>query len=418
MGLLGGAGMDPLSMGLLGAGTALMSGRRGLAQAPMAFAQGMMQGQDRIASQRAAALREQMAAQQMDVQRQQLGLQRDEFGLKREQYGAEREDKVRAATLKAAQEEALSQARDRFAQALQTSGGQWSAQLTQLGLNAGLKGEDLERLAKGRNFGREKLAFQNGVGVDAFDGTPRAVVPDVNQPFAPSIQGGQVVAAPNAPVQQFQLNRAAAGATRVNTPVNVLQEGEEAKTIGKFWGERYGEVQTAGMKAPGKIANIDRLAALLDGVQTGRLTPAITTLASYAQSLGLSVDEKLPAKQAAESLTAQMALQLRDPSGGAGMPGALSDADRAYLRGMVPGIEKTPEGNRLIMETSRKLAEREIQVARMAAEARRRGIPMEEFAMQLSEWSAANPLFRQDAAPGGVPSQPSASDPLGLRGPR
>ena len=38
--------IDPLSLGLLSAGSALMSSRRGLAQAPMAFAQGLLSGQD------------------------------------------------------------------------------------------------------------------------------------------------------------------------------------------------------------------------------------------------------------------------------------------------------------------------------------------------------------------------------------
>jgi hypothetical protein len=93
-GLLDTQNINPLALGLLGAGGAIMSGRRGLAQAPQAFAGGLMQGQQMQQAQRAAALREQMAAQQMDVQRQQLGLQKDEFGLKRDKQAAEDQAKA------------------------------------------------------------------------------------------------------------------------------------------------------------------------------------------------------------------------------------------------------------------------------------------------------------------------------------
>jgi len=99
MGLLGGAGMDPLSMGLLGAGTALMSGRRGLAQAPMAFAQGMMQGQDRIASQRRQAemdaLNRRVLEQQMAASAANTGLATEKLDMTREQRRAESEAKER-----------------------------------------------------------------------------------------------------------------------------------------------------------------------------------------------------------------------------------------------------------------------------------------------------------------------------------
>jgi hypothetical protein len=99
MGLLGGAGIDPLSMGLLGAGTALMSGRRGLAQAPMAFAQGMMQGQDRIASQRRQAemdaLNRRVLEQQMAASAANTGLATEKLDMTREQRRAESEAKER-----------------------------------------------------------------------------------------------------------------------------------------------------------------------------------------------------------------------------------------------------------------------------------------------------------------------------------
>jgi len=84
-GLLGDTEVSPLTLGLLQAGSSLMSGgRRGLAQAPMAFASGLMQGQEAIRARQAQALREQMLRQQMDMQREQLGIQREDAGLRRQ----------------------------------------------------------------------------------------------------------------------------------------------------------------------------------------------------------------------------------------------------------------------------------------------------------------------------------------------
>jgi hypothetical protein len=94
-----------------------------------------------------------------------------------------------------------------------------------------------------------------------------------------------------------------------------------------------------------------------------------------------------------------MALQLRNPSGGAGMPGALSDRDVQFLRAMVPGLAKTPEGNKLIIETARKLSQREIQVAQLARDYRKKKGQLDEgFYDQLKVFSDANPLFETGGA--------------------
>lgn len=79
--------IDPLSLGLLSAGSALMSGRRGLAQAPMAFAQGLLSGQDAQRQAAAQALREQMMREQMDMQRGNMDMQRERFGMERQRFG-------------------------------------------------------------------------------------------------------------------------------------------------------------------------------------------------------------------------------------------------------------------------------------------------------------------------------------------
>ena len=172
------------------------------------------------------------------------------------------------------------------------------------------------------------------------------------------------------------------------------QETEEAKKVGGAMGEDFVKIQSAGRDAIGKIARYDRMAQLLDGVETGKLTPLGTDLAAYAKSIGFKVDEKLSNKQAAAALSAEMALQLRNPSGGAGMPGALSDKDREFLQTMTPGLSQTPGGNKLIIETAKKLAKRDQEVARLAREYRaKNGTMTPGFYEELQKYSDQNPLF-------------------------
>ena len=176
--------------------------------------------------------------------------------------------------------------------------------------------------------------------------------------------------------------------------INNKQETVESQTVGKGFGEEYNKIQQAGFNASSKINNLGRLSQLLEGVETGKLTPSATNLAAYAESIGFKVDPKLPNKQAALALSNEIALQLRNPSGGAGMPGAMSDKDREFLVSMTPGIEQTPEGRKLIIETGIKLAKRDQDVARLARAYRKENGHMDEgFSEVLAEFSAAHPLF-------------------------
>jgi len=183
--------------------------------------------------------------------------------------------------------------------------------------------------------------------------------------------------------------------------VIMKQEGEEAKVVGKGYGEQYLKLQESGMAAQKAIARADQFAALLDGVNTGKLTPVGTEIAAVAQSLGMNIDPKLGNKQAAEALSNQMALELRNPAGGAGMPGAMSDEDRSFLKNMTANLGKTPEANAMILDATRKVAKRDQEVAAMARTYRaKRGSLDEGFYNELDAFSKANPLFQSAAAPG------------------
>lgn len=194
------------------------------------------------------------------------------------------------------------------------------------------------------------------------------------------------------------------------TVVLPTQEKKEAETVGKGFGEQFNDIMKGGFESGGKLARIDRMQQLMEGVKTGTFMPTAAQLAAAAQSFGINLDPKLGQKQALEALSNEMALQLRNPSGGAGMPGALSDADRQYLRDMVPGLAKTPEGNKLILEGLRKMAKRDQDVAKLARQYRTKHGQMDEgFYEELSAWSnrPENILFGNYSA---APAEKSVTD--------
>jgi len=207
---------------------------------------------------------------------------------------------------------------------------------------------------------------------------------------------------PNSPAAQ-QIFRQALTKTTTHQPsasnnVTIKQEGAEAQTVGKAFGDQYSSILNAGVEANGKLSRLDRMQGLLDGVNTGKLTPLGTEVAALAESMGIKIDKNLGNKQAAQALSSEIALQLRNPAGGAGMPGAMSDKDREFLVGMTPGLAKTPEGNRLIIETARKLAKRDQDVARLAREYRQKNGSMNEgFYAELQRYADASPLFSTKA---------------------
>lgn len=191
---------------------------------------------------------------------------------------------------------------------------------------------------------------------------------------------------------QWDRERRRAGATSVS--VNTKQEGEEAKVVGKFFGEQYGDILKGGFSANRTLNRLNDFERLLGDVGTGKLTPLGKEIASYARSLGINLDPNLGNKEAIEAVSNEMALEMRNPAGGAGMPGAMSDADRQFLQNIVPNLQKTPEGNRMIIEARRRLARREQDIAKLARDYRAsKGSLDEGFYEELDKRFGSVPLF-------------------------
>jgi len=200
------------------------------------------------------------------------------------------------------------------------------------------------------------------------------------------------------------------------TPVGATNYGSQGLGVSQSPGDKtyqdetakaaaaqYKQIQEAGFTAPNKIAKYQQLGALLADVDGNKLTPMGMDIARFAKSIGLNIDPKLPNKEAAVALTNELALSLRNPAGGEGMPGSLSDADRQFLVNSVPNLQQSAQGRRQMIDMQIKLLQRQADTASMARKwVQRYGridavnpVTGKSFFDNLQEWAERNPLFVQ-----------------------
>jgi hypothetical protein len=204
----------------------------------------------------------------------------------------------------------------------------------------------------------------------------------------------------------YQMALRRAGQPNIQTTLDMKQPTAAANEIGKGQGELYNTIQKQGFNAPVAIGKYDRLQSLLNDAPQGALGPAEQRLREYGQSIGLNVGNAAPG-QAARAISNELTLELRNPSGGAGMPGAMSDADREFLAQATPRLANTPEGNAKMIEYRKRLARREQDVAKLARDYKKKngGNFDDGFFDELAAWSKENPLFPEaKSGPGGTPN--------------
>ncbi|MCF2523911.1 hypothetical protein [Bradyrhizobium sp. G127] len=206
---------------------------------------------------------------------------------------------------------------------------------------------------------------------------------------------------PMSPLEyQTAVSQAGANKSTINMPP---QEKAYDQAMGKELADMNIGIIKGAASARTSNANLDRLEQLLQdpGVYQGTAGEKVLQAKKIAKSLGIDVGEGVGGAEAVQSISNQLALQARNPAGGAGMPGSMSDSDRAYLKEMQPGLEKTPDGNRLIVDVNRKLNQRAIDVEQFRQNyIKKKGRLDEGFYRDLAEWSNSNPLFPNGAASG------------------
>ncbi|MGE8691087.1 MAG: hypothetical protein ACN6PJ_28345 [Achromobacter sp.] len=172
------------------------------------------------------------------------------------------------------------------------------------------------------------------------------------------------------------------------------------KSLAEASAETYNTMQKAGLNADKQIASYQRIGTLLDGFSGSSLSGVGMSGAKLLNAIGLEVDPNLGAKEAAVAIGNQLALQLRDPANGGGMPGAMSDADRNFLMQSVPGLNQTDEGRKQLINYQVRVLERNKDIAQFSRKWRQKYGRLDsldptgqDFGSALAAWTAANPLF-------------------------
>ena len=220
---------------------------------------------------------------------------------------------------------------------------------------------------------------------------------------------------------------------RPNVSIENKGEGTWESTRAKDFAERVKGWEDAGVKSTQTLTRLTRMEAMLDNVTTGAGSQTSITAGQLAQRLGvpeatmsmLGIDPKTVAQgEAIRSLASQMLVGMM---GAGGFPtNNFSDADRKMLESALPGLQNSPQGNRMIIQIMRAGAQRDLEIGQAwRAWSRVKGDSLAsvrdfqaERLPQITErdivaplleqggWQDANPTG-QDANPTGQGAQPA-----------
>lgn len=224
----------------------------------------------------------------------------------------------------------------------------------------------------------------------------RAILENVNPAQKPTTLMQNVAAAglqPGTPeYQRAILERAGQGTTVNVNPGEKAWDTESAKLFAK----RYDDISAGAMNAQQMLGMYDLAEqALSAGVRTGVGAEAELSLRQLGAAMGMNTDpEKLAGGELIRAVQNRMALTMRSPDGGMGMPGALSDRDIKFLKDSQIGIDRSPEGNRAMLAAFRAMENRKVQLSQLADEyIAQHGRLDAGFNRAVREFANANPLF-------------------------
>lgn len=196
------------------------------------------------------------------------------------------------------------------------------------------------------------------------------------------------------------------------------QQDEYSKGVDKSMVELGENIFKNAQTAYSNVATLDRLDQLLGqvGNDQGKFASARLEVRRALNSLGIEAGDTSPA-EVVKALANRFALQLRDPSSGAGMPGAMSDSDREFLRSMIASIDNSPRANQQILDIYRRLNQRTVDLEGMRRQyVEQNGRLDEKFRSQISDFALRNPLFAAGSKPNeaasSAPAAPTAKQPV------
>lgn len=170
--------------------------------------------------------------------------------------------------------------------------------------------------------------------------------------------------------------------------VGGMFEKEYDKDQGKQFSETMAAINKTAFSAPAQLRKLERMEALLDGVDGGKLAPVGLEVASMANSVGIKMDPKLGNKEASQALAREIAGGFRVPG-----TGPMTDKDFENFLLQVPDLSKSAVGRKQITSTMRAALSRDLQVAKLAREYERKNGKLDNGFLDIAaQYVAENPV--------------------------
>jgi hypothetical protein len=201
------------------------------------------------------------------------------------------------------------------------------------------------------------------------------------------------------------------GGGGVNTTVqNILPGGEQGgasttqfqKDLGGIMAKDYESIRNDAKAARTGLATLSIMEDSLNdpSFYSGFGSEQLLAVKRLGAALGID-PEGVSSMETFNALNKQAALASMGGSLGTGF----SNADRDFVTGQVPTLENTPEGNRKLIEIQKKIAERKIDVSKLAtAYVKKHGVLDAGFEEELQQFAEANPLFDEESGSEAAPA--------------
>lgn len=198
-----------------------------------------------------------------------------------------------------------------------------------------------------------------------------------------------------------------AGASQ--TSIDLKSEGAEASERGKAKVQTFAKIAEDLPAADQALATINELGAILPQTETG--TEA-AVLEWVRRNTGLTLSDQADKTQAVSSLIDYLTPRMRVPGSG-----ATSDYEMQTFKNALPSLMGTPEGNKLVIDTLTRLAQRRVEMAAIAQDYLAGTIEYEDAVTRMRALPDPLETFKASAGPkaaapaADVPPAPAGIDP-------
>lgn len=188
-----------------------------------------------------------------------------------------------------------------------------------------------------------------------------------------------------------QLAKSRASQVNIDTQPKQEQKGLTAIDI-----DQYEGITKDATLAESRLNSLAVMEGLLnDGMQTSKFDALLHPLRNYAAGVGLANAENAGQQELFRGLANKIALEMKG-----GLTGHMSDRDIIFLQNQAPQLGNTVEGNRLIIEVLRRVAQRQIELADEADKFYQQNGTMTGWRAHRRAWAKANPIDITDLRAG------------------